>query len=369
MFKTSVIYFLLALGTLSGCQTINKEVAVNELRSEYLDNPLGLDTPSPRFTWNFASVKKEFAQKYYQIRVSTSPELLAQGKADVWNSPKVESPVSRAVYSGDMPLVSHQKYYWNVTVWDESGKECTPSVASSFEMAKMNKADWKAQWITDKNDKEFEPAPLFRKTFNANKKVVSARAYIAGAGYFELFVNGQRVGENYLDPGYTHFDKRILYVTHDITPLLVSGENAVGVVLGNGWYNIQSKAVWDFEKARWRDRPRLLCEIRLTYSDGTTETIASDDSWKTATGPYTYNNIYSGDMYDARLEQEGWDKPAFDDVKWTNAVITKEPAPLLVAQTMPGIRITEEIKPVSMKAFSNKLYVFSFPNEKCIVLQ
>lgn len=361
MFKTSVIYFLLALGTLSGCQTINKEVAVNELRSEYLDNPLGLDTPSPRFTWNFASVKKEFAQKYYQIRVSTSPELLAQGKADVWNSPKVESPVSRAVYSGDMPLVSHQKYYWNVTVWDESGKECTPSVASSFEMAKMNKADWKAQWITDKNDKEFEPAPLFRKTFNANKKVVSARAYIAGAGYFELFVNGQRVGENYLDPGYTHFDKRILYVTHDITPLLVSGENAVGVVLGNGWYNIQSKAVWDFEKARWRDRPRLLCEIRLTYSDGTTETIASDDSWKTATGPYTYNNIYSGDMYDARLEQEGWDKPAFDDVKWTNAVITKEPAPLLVAQTMPGIRITEEIKPVSMKAFSNKLYVFSFP--------
>ena len=201
---------------------------------------------------------------------------------------------------------------------------------------------------------------MFRKSFTLDKEVKDARVYIAAAGYYDLFVNGKRVGENYLDPGYTHFDKRILYVTHDVTPLLKTGENAVATVLGNGWFNEQSVAVWNFETARWRHRPEMLCELRVQYTDGTTDVIATDGTWRTATGPYTYNSIYSGDKYDATLEETGWNAAGFDDAKWAQAVVTEAPAPLLVAQQMPGIRITEELSPISMKAFSDKLYVFSF---------
>ncbi len=185
--------------------------------------------------------------------------------------------------------------------------------------------------------------------------------YVASAGYHEQFINGERVGTNYLDPGYTHFDKRILYVTHDVTSLLKQGDNAVAAVLGNGWYNEQSVAVWNFHEARWRDRPRLLCELRITYTDGTTEVIGSDETWKTSTGAYTYNNIYSGDKFDARLEEAGWKTAGFDDSKWESVLPAQAPAPLLVAQQMPGIRITEEVRPVSMKRFSDQLYVYSFP--------
>ena len=355
------IVWLLAAGMFCSCQTINKEVVPGELRTEYLSGPIGLDTPSPRFTWNFSPSQKEFSQSYYQIHVATSAGLLEEGKADVWDSDKLEGTLPFARYTGTTPLESHRMYYWNVTVWDASGRKTSTSQTATFEMAKINPSDWQAKWITDKQDKEFEPAPLFRKTFSAKKPIASARAYVSAAGYAELFINGKRVGENFLDPGYTHFDKRLLYVTHDITPLLTQGENAVGAVLGNGWYNIQSKAVWDFEKARWRDRPRFLCELRITYADGSSEVVATDDSWRTSTGPYTYNNLYSGDMYDARLEQEGWNTPTFNDASWTDAVITSQPAPLLVAQTMPGIRITEEVKASAFKTFSNKLYVYSFP--------
>jgi len=324
---------------------------------EYLDSPIGIDAEHPRFTWMFSSDSKDFLQKSYQIHIATTEELLASGKADIWTSDKTENTVSRAEYTGDIKLESHQRYFWTVTVWDKDGNTFTSPV-DYFEMAKVSKSDWQAQWITDSHDKEFEPAPLFRKDFEIKKKVVSARVYVSGTGYYEMFINGKRVGENYLDPGYTHFDKRILYVTHDVTSLIKDGNNAIAAVLGNGFYNCQSKAVWDFERARWRDRPRLLSELRLTYEDNSTDIIYTDDSWKANTGPYTYNNIYSGDRYDARLEETGWNAADFDDTKWNKVRIADEPAPILQAQQMPGICITKKIKPKSVKSFGDKVYVF-----------
>ena len=250
---------------------------------------------------------------------------------------------------------------------------CETSETATFETAKFKSSDWSGKWITDSHDKEFEPAPMFRKAFTLGKEIEEARVYVAAAGYYDLFINGKRVGENYLDPGYTHFDKRILYVTHDVTSLLKPGGNAIATVLGNGWHNVQSKAVWNFETARWRNRPRMLCELRLRYTDGTTEVIATDESWRTATGPYTYNNIYSGDKYDATLEENGWNAEGFDDSKWDPVQVTEAPAPLLAAQQMPGIRITEELQPVSMKKFSDlivHIYIFEVISETlCIFIR
>ena len=331
----------LAFLSLLGCKGKNELTVPVNLRTEYLREPIGLDTKSPRFTWEYKGNEDNFLASRSEIRIGTSPDNLQP-------------------YTDGMKLAPHTRYYWNVTVWDKDGNVCETSETATFETAKFEPSDWSGQWITDNNDKEFEPAPMFRKSFTLDREVKEARVYIAAAGYYDLFVNGKRVGENYLDPGYTHFDKRILYVTHDVTPLLKTGENAVATVLGNGWFNEQSVAVWNFETARWRHRPEMLCELRVQYTDGTTGVIATDGTWRTATGPYTYNSIYSGDKYDATLEEAGWNAAGFDDAKWAQAVVTEAPAPLLVAQQMPGIRITEELSPVSMKAFSDKLYVFSF---------
>lgn len=319
----------------------NDSIIPMNLRTEYLCDPLGLDTDAPRFTWEYAGGDTAFSASRYEIAIGTEPDRLQP-------------------YTPGMPLEAHTRYYWNVRVWDKEGRPCRRSETASFETAKMEASDWSGRWITDRHDREHEPAPLFRKAFSVDKAVKEARLYVAAAGYYECFLNGKRVGTNYLDPGYTHFDKRVLYVTHDVTSLVEPGANAVAAVLGNGWYNEQSVAVWNFHEARWRDRPRLLCELRLTYTDGTVETIATDETWRTSTGAYTYNNIYSGDRYDARLEEEGWKESRFDDSHWQPALLTESPAPRLVAQQMPAIRVTEELRPVSMKAFGDRCYVYSF---------
>ena len=331
----------LAAVLLTGCATGNKSVVPTNLRTEYLDNPIGLGTDEPRFTWEYSGNNKSFMPSKYEIRIGTDP-----GKLNV--------------YDKTMAIRPHTRYYWNVTAWDESGKRTKTSETAFFETGKLSGSDWSAKWITDNHDKEYEPAPLFRKQFKADGKVADARLYIAAAGYYECFINGKRVGTNYLDPGYTHFDKRILYVTHDVTQLLQAGDNAVAVVLGNGWYNEQSVAVWNFHEARWRNRPRMICELLVEYADGRTQKVLSNSTWRTATGPVRGNVIYAGDIIDARCEVEGWNDPAMDDSAYPAAVVCEAPSPLLVAQQMPPIRESETCEPVSVRRLSDTVYVFSF---------
>ena len=233
---------------LLGCEGKNEQTVPVNLRTEYLCNPIGIDTQQPRFTWEYAGEEENFKVSRFEIRVGTAPDKLRP-------------------YEEGMVLKPHTRYYWNVTVWDEANNRCRTSETATFETAKFTPADWSGAWITDNQDKEFEPAPMFRKSFTVDKPVKEARLYIAAAGYYELFLNGKRVGDHYLDPGYTHFDKRILYVTHDVTSALQQGENAVAAVLGNGWYNEQSVAVWNFETARWRNRPRMLCDGRVCFAN------------------------------------------------------------------------------------------------------
>ena len=329
---------------------------VELLRTEWLENPVGLDTPAPRFTWIISS-SQPFEQDAVTVRVASSPELLIKGKTDLWTG-EVASKRAAAVYGGTA-LASYGKYYWNVTVRDTKGRKYTSPVAQ-FEMAKLSSQDWQAQWINDGFDKELRKPPLLRKQFSVkDKKIRSARAYVCGIGYYKLFINGQRVGDRVLDPGYTQFDKRVLYSTYDVTEMLRSGDNAVAAALGNGWYNIQSMAVWRFEKAAWRDRPKLLCEIRIEYEDGTVQTLLSDTSWRAASGAYIFNSLYSGEVYDARLEEAGWMLAGFDDTKtWKDAIIASAPCDRIEAQCMPPIRVVREINPVSSKDFQGNIRVY-----------
>jgi alpha-L-rhamnosidase len=192
------------------------------------------------------------------------------------------------------------------------------------------------------------PSPILRKAFKAGKPARHATATICGLGYYELRLNGAKVGDHELDPGYTRYDKRCLYVTYDVTDRIRRGDNVVGVMLGNGWYNQHAREEWNFHKASWRDRPKLLFSLKIIYADGTTETIVSDESWRASTGPVVLDGIRNGEVYDARLEQDGWDRPDFNDAGWQVPQVFAAPRGQLQAQMMPPIRVTQTIRPVKI---------------------
>jgi len=263
-------------------------------------------------------------------------------------------------------LVSYQgkalqpftKYYWTVCLWDKNGKPTKPALTASFETGMMGVQNWKGTWISDDNNIHIKPAAYYRKTFQPKKQIKSAKAYIAVAGLYELYINGKKIGDHRLDPMYTRFDRRNLYVTYDVTTQLQNGKNAIGVILGNGWYNFQSKGVWDYERAPWRARPTFCMDIRVTYTDGSVETIASDKSWKTSTGPIVFNSIYTGEHYDARLEKIGWDMPDYDDSKWGGITNRQSPSGNIVSQAMQPIRNVDKIAAKSMNKINDSTYVF-----------
>ncbi|MGC9353228.1 MAG: family 78 glycoside hydrolase catalytic domain, partial [Mariniphaga sp.] len=234
------------------------------------------------------------------------------------------------------------------------------SETAFFETGMMYQTSWKGKWITDTHDYNVKPAPWFRKEFSTNKKIESARAYIAAAGLYELFINGERIGDHRLDPTYTRFDRRNLYVTYDVTENLQPGENAIGVLLGNGWYNHQSTAVWYFDKAPWRARPKFCMDLRVTYTDGTTETVSTGQDWQTAHSPVIFNSIYTAEHYDARLEQPGWNMPGFGTEGWRNAVATNAPSQNITAQALHPIRNVTEIPAVEMKQQGERTWLFDF---------
>jgi alpha-L-rhamnosidase len=243
-------------------------------------------------------------------------------------------------------------------VWDKDGKASAWSRPASWEMGLLSPQDWQGQWIGRTKDTNSLPAPLLRRLFRLDGKIKEARAYICGLGYYELHLNGKKVGDHLLDPGYTRYDKRALHVTYDVTAALRHGKNAVGVILGNGWYNAQTRAVWDFHKAPWRASPKLLMQLRVEYADGHVETVRTDTRWVTSTGPITFNSIYGGETYDARAEKAGWDTADYDDSGWAVAQVVSAPGGKLMAQMMPPIKPDETIKPVKVTEPKPGVFVF-----------
>ncbi|MGA2496894.1 MAG: family 78 glycoside hydrolase catalytic domain [Tepidisphaeraceae bacterium] len=331
------------------------------LRCEYLENPLGIDAASPRLSWILASddpVARGLSQTAFQIVVASAAQELAQDRADLWDSGKVVSSQTAQLHYAGKPLASGQHCFWKVRSWDQAGTASRWSEPASWEMGLLDPQDWQAKWIGRTDDTASNPAPYLRRVFELKGPVKQARAYISGLGYYELSLNGRKVGDAVLDPGYTRYDRRVLYVTHDITAQLQPGRNAVGVILGNGWQNVHTKGVWNFHEAPWRASPRLLAQLRVDYVDGTSEVITGDESWKVSTGPIVFDSIYGGETYDARLEKNGWDTAGFDDAAWQSAKLLEAPKGKLSAQAMPPIRIDRELKPVKITEPSPGVFIF-----------
>ena len=202
------------------------------------------------------------------------------------------------------------------------------------------------------------PSPLLRRAFEINKPLVRATAFVCGLGYYELHVNGSKIGDRVLDPKFTRYDKRVLYATYDVTGQLLQGKNAVGVMLGNGFYNQHAADVWNFQRSPWRGEPAMLFQLRLDYADGTSETIASDATWRASTGPLVHDGIRNGEEYDARLELSGWDTAAFDDRGWAEPQIVAGPKGVLRAEMSPPIRVMKTITPVGMSEPRPGVFVF-----------
>ncbi len=340
-----------------------------DLRCEYLADPIGIDAPRPRFSWTLRSDRRAQLQTAYRLLVASRPELLAEGKADIWDSGKVETDRTAQIVYGGPPLRSRQLCYWTVRVWDSQGKPSAYSTPARFEMGILSPEDWGARWIARTLSADYAPAPHFRKEFALRGKPKRARLSACGLGYQDLYVNGSRVGDRFLDPGYTRYDKRVLYATHDVTSLLRPGRNAIGAILGTGWYNVHARAVWGFDRAPWRASPRLILSLWIEYEDGRTEIVGTDRTWKTSTGPIVFDSIYGGETYDARLEKPGWNSPDYDDSAWDPALEVDPPKGRLVAQAMHPIRISETIPPVRVGEPKPGVFVYDFGQNMAGVAQ
>ncbi|MDJ1485421.1 family 78 glycoside hydrolase catalytic domain [Cytophagaceae bacterium YF14B1] len=327
------------------------------LKCEYLINPIGIDAIHPRLAWQLNTDKRGVQQTAYRILVGTDSVVVSKGEGSIWDSGESKGDVQLVAYSGKS-LTPFTKYFWLVEVWGRNHEKIGSSAVASFETGIMDSKNWQGAWISDGHDVTRKPAPYFRKTFEITKKIKSARAYIAVGGLYELSINGKKVGNHRLDPMYTRFDRRTLYVTYDVTSHLQNGKNAVGVLLGNGWYNHQSTAVWYFHQAPWRGRPTFCLDMRITYEDGSVETVSSGADWKTSLSPLIFNSIYTAEHYDARLEQPGWNTAAFDGSKWNGIELRAAPSQNIVAQVLHPIRNVETIPAKSVKQLNDTTYVF-----------
>ena len=324
------------------------QVTVGHVVTENQVNPISIDALAPRFSWQLsAGDKRSVMQTAYEIKVSTY-KALKKGKTSVWAPGKIISDQSVYVpYKGEK-LTAGQKYYWQVRVWDNTGKASEWSVPATFQMGLLTPDDWKAKWITPGyvEDSVTRPSPLLRKNFTLAKKVFSATAYITAHGLYEAQINGHRVGDAYLTPGWTSYNKRLQYQAYDVTALVQTGANAIGAELGNGWY--RGYFGYDPKPNLYGKDISLLLQLDVTYTDGSNETIISDDSWKSSTGPVRFAEIYYGATIDDRMQQKDWSTTNFDDKNWSGVKIEELPKDILVATVNEPVRKHETFKPVKI---------------------
>ena len=336
-------------GTPSAPEKSAPALTVDRLRVEHGENPLGLGSRAPRLSWWIHGNARGTAQLEYQIQVASTADDLTRGRRLVWDSGRVKSGESTfRPYDGPGVEARH-RYYWRVRVWDTKGGASAWSAPAWWEMGLLAPSDWTAQWIepdVQEDPSVPQPSPMLRRAFALKGTVRSARVYVTSHGLYELSINGKRVGEDVLTPGWTSYSTRLQYQTYDVTSLLRRGDNALGAILGSGWYRGQI----GFRKHRnhYGDRLALLAQLEVTYTDGKTETVGSDAQWKASTGPIQSAEIYGGETYDARLEKAGWDAPGFDASSWKGVRIAEHAKDSLIAPDGPPVRRIEEVTPVKI---------------------
>lgn len=358
--KKSILVSLLAL-LMMGCQVSGgSSLKVEETTVEMRKNPEGVAVSAPRFSWQLVTDKQDVMQTAYQIEVADSEKGLQAGSGLVWNSGRVESGQSVLVKYAGASLESGQKYWWRVTVWTNTGDKAQSSI-QYWSMALLDSSDWKAGWIglNDSTNLKLDgertilPARYLRKEFDLPSQPKRAVLYVSGVGSSVCYMNGERIGNDVFGPLPTWYDASVSYLTYDVTPLLKSGTNAIGVALGNGrYFSMRANGMVGF------GLPRLMAQLNIECDNGETVSVVSDDSWKaTNHGPITANNEFDGEHYDARLELGKWTESGYDDSGWQLAERMEAPKGKLVAQLSPSLKVMEEIKPISVKSVGDGRYI------------
>ena len=380
---------LILLGLLYMLAYLQAQIRPSLLTCEYVSDPAVVDVLQPRLSWiNVAApTDKNQFQTAWQIRVASSPALLAE--PDLWKSEKVLSDQNNRILYTGKPLTSEQECWWQVRVWDKNQQVSSWSKPARWRMGLLKPADWKARWIgapwqgeetlpkimdpkTGLPKELPPPSPYFRKTFQVVKKVRKAVLFVTGLGYFEAHLNGKKIGDDVLVPNQTNYGKRpglpregipleddfreykVMYLAYDVTGQLQTGKNAIGMILGNGFFNPANG--W----ALGYGTPRLLAQLHVTYSDGTEDVIGSDESWKVAKGPICMDMVYYGEHYDARFELPGWNEADCADNGWQQAILRKPPEGRLAAHTAHADKVMETLKPVRFEKLPNGRYRVDF---------
>ena len=334
-------------------------VEVSNLLCERNENPYGIDVPHPRLSWELAGNKRGVCQKRYRILVASSWEKLKHNEGDLWDSGEVETDESVFIPYQGTPLTSRQECYWKVkvTMNDSTSLWSEPAM---WTMGLLNADDWEAQWIG--LDKTFDweaptqdntrmSARYFRSEFDVKQKPEKATIYLSGLGLYKLYINGRKVGRQELSPTPTDYNKEVKYNTFDVTELLKKGENAIGIVLGNGRF-FHMRRTGSFEY------PKLIAQLEITSKDGSRQVVTSGAGWKaTANGPIVANNEYDGEEYDARKEMPGWSETGFDDSQWLEAELVSPPKGELGAQLNKNITVMDSIAPVGLWKLKEGTYI------------
>jgi alpha-L-rhamnosidase len=366
-----------------------------QLRCEYRVNPLGVDAPAPRLSWIMVTAdgnQRGVQQTAYRVLVSSSAALLAANRGDLWDSGLVKSDQSNQLEYAGKPLRSSQQVFWKVQIWDEHEQPSPWSSGASWTMGVLDDADWHASWISAKEavaesqpfagihtmgqplPPPFATAPprtyptmLLRREFVVKPHLARAVIHLCGLGQYELTLNGRRVGDDLLAPGWTKYDKTVLYDTYDLTSLLRTGHNALGILLGNGMYNVRggryTKFIGSFGALK------AIGELQIEYADGTAEVVGTEGKWRVHPGPITFSCVYGGEDFDARLEPKGWNQPGFADASWEKAAVVSGPDGKLrgLSSEAPPIRAFETLKPVSVRPLRAGITVYDLGQNASLI--
>ncbi len=337
------IRLLLILIALSG-NLFSQDLIVKDLSCEHKKNPVGVDVLQPRFSWKIYGSEGSVLQTAYSVRVAADSRFT--GSKMIWQSGKVASDKSILLPYGGPDLKPGQKYYWQVRVWDNKGNVSKWSEAAFWETGLLTPSAWKAKWIElDQDTNRYSPSPHFRKEFTVQKPVSKARIYVTSHGFYELHLNGKKVGDQVLTPGWTSYGERLQYQVYDVTGMLNKGANAVAAVLGDGWY--RGSLAWENNWAIYGKRPGLLMQLQITFTDGTEALIITDGTWKgNMDGAIRMNDIYNGEIYDATRKLTGWNLPGYDEKNWQTVKTGDYGMENLIASEGAPVRKIEEISPV-----------------------
>ena len=338
------------------------------LRCDSWPNPLGIDNPNPHLSWQVVATNasaRVLSETAYEIQAASSAALLASNTPDLWDSGEVSGQPFYVAYGGGA-LALVEQVFWQVRVWDQSGQPSAYSSVATWTMGLLSSTNWQGSWLG--LPLSTSALPIFRRQLTVNAGLQRALIYICGLGQYELSANGAKVGNALLAPGWSLYNQTCLYDTLDLTSYLTNGDNAIGVMLGNGMYNVPATTNYTKFTGSFGP-PKVIAQIYLYYTNGNSQVIASDGQWLTASGPITYSHVYGGEDYDARLWPAGWNQAGFNAAGWSAALVTNGPGGALRGQShaAPPIVATQTLQPILTNAISSSTLVYDLGQNATLI--